>query len=361
MRDLTFYIVLLFYTGSFGQSVISNPLKPPLADFPVARPAEIGMNEDTIQRYLELIQSTPPADLRGLVVIKDGKLVVEEYFNTYWRETIHDIRSAGKSITALLLGIAIDQGLISDVDQKVCSFFPEFGSYPACSDKGLTIRHLLTMSSGLNADSGNSDSPGNSGNWIAEDNWVELAMSLDYVFTPGSQWVYTDVCPMLLGAIIERTSGMLLRDFAARYLFAPLSIREYYWYTGKGGQTGPMGNLYISALDFAKIGYLILNDGMFSGKEIVSAKWIHEMTLPRMDISSLNPFSDDYGYFWYLNTTSQNGRTYRYFFASGNGGNVLFIVPDQNMVVSIISSAYGQGYGHQRSHNVFQGILRAIK
>lgn len=219
------FAFFLFTAFSFAQKNSSDPLKPPIDLFNVVEPSVVGLNEDTIAKYLELIRDNRYPDFRGLVVIKDGNLAIEEYFNTYWRETIHDIRSAGKSITEILVGMAIDQGLISDVDQKVCSFFPEFASYKACSDEALTIRHLLTMSSGLDADSDNSNSPGNSGNWIAEDNWVEIAMNLDFVFTPGTRWVYTDVCPMLLGAIIERIPawycGILLPN---TYLIPCLSV-----------------------------------------------------------------------------------------------------------------------------------------
>ena len=99
-------------------------LKIPLAELPLTQAKAVGINPDSIQHLLTLIRTTPPSDFRGLVVLKEGKLVVEEYFNTYWRETIHDIRSAGKSITALLLGIALDKGLIKSEEQSLAEFFP---------------------------------------------------------------------------------------------------------------------------------------------------------------------------------------------------------------------------------------------
>jgi CubicO group peptidase (beta-lactamase class C family) len=321
-----------------------------------------GLDPDTIQQLIQLIRTTPPNDFRGLVIIKDDKVVVEEYFNTYWRETIHDIRSAGKSVTALLLGIAIDKGLIKNVNQSVLEFLPAAGSGSA-RDKyaKITIAHLLTMSSGLDADDADEKSPGRTANWIARDDWVTYAMQLPIRSDPGAQWVYSDVCPMLIGAIVEKVSGMKLSEFAKQNLFMPLGIREYYWYTGNGGSTGAAGNLYVSTLDLAKIGQLVLNGGRWQGKQVLSERWVREIAQKRFDISATDPFASGYGYFWWLGQKTVSGHTYSYSFASGNGGNLLFIVPDAHMVVSLTSSAYGQGYGHHRAHNVFGYVLRALR
>jgi CubicO group peptidase (beta-lactamase class C family) len=335
-----------------------------LTGAPLARgEAPPPLDPQAVQEMIELIRTTPPNDFRGLVVMKDGKVVLEEYFNTYWRDTVHDIRSAGKSVTALLLGVAIDKGLVKDVDQSIRDFFPRMQSAAPGADPyaKITIAHLLTMSSGLDADDGDEKSPGNALHWMSRDDWAKFAMTLPIRAEPGTKWVYSDVCAMLTGAIIERVSGMKLSDFARQNLFEPLGIREYYWYTGKGGNTGAAGNLYISTLDFAKIGQLVLDGGRWQGKQLVSQNWIREIARKRMDISNTNPFSQGYGYFWWLSEKNIDGRAYSVFYASGNGGNVLFIVPQEHLVVSLTSSAYGQGYGHQRAHNVFALILKAIR
>jgi CubicO group peptidase (beta-lactamase class C family) len=321
-----------------------------------------GLDPEAVQKLLELIRTTPPNDFRGLVVIKDGEVVIEEYFNTYWRETVHDIRSAGKSVTALLLGIAIDKGLVRSVDQSIRDFFPATQESALGADKyaKVTIANLLTMSSGLDADDGDDSSPGNAVHWMERDDWAKFAMTLPFSAEPGSQWVYSDVCAMLTGAVIEKVSGMRLSDFARQNLFEPLGIREYYWYTGKGGSTGAAGNLYISTLDFAKIGQLVLDRGRWKGKQLISESWTREISRKRFDVSQTNPFASGYGYFWWLGEKEVGGHDYSFSFASGNGGNVLFVVPEEHLVVSLTSSAYGQGYGHQRAHNVFEFVLKAI-
>lgn len=109
--------------GLYGQKKPADPLKPVISNLPAANPSEVGMRMDTISHLLELIRQTNHPDFRGLIVFKNNKLVVEEYFNTFWRATIEDIRSAGKSITGILAGIAIDQGLITSVDQRLDAFF----------------------------------------------------------------------------------------------------------------------------------------------------------------------------------------------------------------------------------------------
>jgi CubicO group peptidase (beta-lactamase class C family) len=121
-----------------------------------------------------------------------------------------------------------------------------------------------------------------------------------------------------------------------------------------------MGNLYISTLDFAKIGQLLINKGQWQGKSIVSSSWISEIYKTRFDISKDDPFAKSYGYFWFATTKEANGKTFDCMYASGNGGNLLFIVPSENLVVSLTASAYGQRYGNRRSHNIFTRILRSI-
>lgn len=355
-----FIIGLLTSSSCVGQSNVADKLKQPIPGLPRTDLASVKMSQDSITKLIQLINSTPPNDFRGMVVIKDNKLVVEEYFNTYWRETIHDIRSAGKSVTSLLLGIAIDKGLIKDVEQSIYDFLPgpKFNQPANDAHRDIKIKHLLTMSSGLSADDNDGNSPGSTGNWLTQDDWVNFAISLPMIFTPGQKFVYTDVCPMLIGAIIEETSGRKLSDFARENLFTPLGIREFYWYTASNGRTGPMGNLYLTTLDFAKLGQLVITKGLWQGKKIVSPTWINEISRKRFDLD--DRFANAYGYFWWGATKNINGKKYECFYASGNGGNLLFIVPGENLVVSLTSSAYGQGYGHHRAHNIFEYVLRSL-
>lgn len=362
VMNKTYWIIvgLLISLSSIGQKNSVEKLKQPIPGFSNIDLKSAGMSQDTIENLIHLIKTTPPNDFRGIVVFKNNKLVVEEYFHTYWRETIHDIRSAGKSVTSLLLGIAIDKGLIKDTGQSIYDFFPGTKFLSPAKDGHLDIRikHLLTMSSGLDADDNNAQSPGNTENWLTKDNWVNFAIALPMIFKPGQKYTYNDVCPMLIGAIIEEASKKKLSDFAKENLFTPLGIREFYWYTAQNGRTGPMGNLYISTLDFAKIGQLVLNKGSWQGNQIISSSWINEISKKRFDISANDPFASGYGYFWFIGNRSVSNKKYDYFYASGNGGNLLFIIPSENMVICLTSSAYGNG--HYRSFKIFEYILKSM-
>jgi CubicO group peptidase (beta-lactamase class C family) len=351
---------LLVSTTCFGQDDLTDKLRRPVPELPRRDLASVKMSQDTITKLIKIINSTPPNDFRGLIVIKDNKLVVEEYFNTFWRETIHDIRSAGKSVTSLLLGIAIDKGLVKSTEQSVYGFFPspKFTQPKTDGHRNIKIKHLLAMSSGLSADDDDDNSPGRTGNWLTEDHWVNFANSLPMIFEPGQKFVYNDICPMLVGAIIEVTSGKKLSDFAKENLFSPLGIKDNYWYTAPNGSTVPMGNLYLSTLDFAKLGQLVINKGQWQGKKIISSTWINEMLTKQLDID--DGVANGYGYFWWRATKNVNSKKYDCIYASGNGGNVLFIVPSENLVVCLTSSAYGQRYGHRRSRNIFEYVLRSL-
>ncbi len=344
------------------QNPSTNPLRPPIPGIPTVVPSEVGFNVDSLTRLVELIGSTPPRDFRGLVVIKDHKLVVEEYFNTYWRASIHDIRSAGKSVTALLLGVAMKEGLVKNLDQSVYSFF-SVSEYPNLNEdyEKISLRDLMNMASGIDADTDDSETPGMAVHWIGRDDWLEYILSVPMARDPGEQWVYADINAVLIGAVIEKVSGMSVKDYAEEKLFRPLGISQYYWFTNASNQTGAAGNLFLSTLDFAKIGLLVLNNGMWKNQQLIDPALLAEIKEKNFDLSATNPYADHYGGFWWKSTRQFGDHEVEYLFASGNGGNVLVVIPDQNMVVALTSSAYGPGPGHQRTYNILSQVVAALE
>ncbi len=322
-----------------------------------------GFNADSIQHLANLIWETPPKDFRGLVVIKNNEVVIEEYFHTFWRNTIHDIRSAGKSITAMLLGIAIEQGLVDDIDRDIYSFFPK-DKYPAINEdyKKFTLRHVLNMSSGLDADSEDNNTPGHAGQWIAMDDWSSYLLSVPHIEEPGKKWVYADIHALLIGMIVEETSGMSLKDFAKKYLFDPLGIEQWYWYTNASGQTGAAGNLYLTTLDFAKLGMVIVNEGKWGDQQLMEESYVEELISSKVfDVSDIISITDYYGFMWYKSHREFGDNTFDYLYASGNGGNHLVVIPDREIVIALTSSAYGPGLGHRRTYNIMGRVLRVLE
>lgn len=317
------------------------------------------LNRPMLRKLLDEAATAEPSDLRGLVVVQNGKLVMDEYYNSFWWENILDIRSAGKSVTAILGLIAIDKGLF-DLDTKVISLFPEYADHdnPSPQKSGITIEHLLTMSSGLDADSDNSNSPGSEENWFPSKDYVKLILDLPMAFEPGSKYVYNSACAMLLGAAIEKVSGKTMKEFGQEHLFGPMNFGDFFWQWSPAGRTTGMGNLYIRVREMAKIGQLMASGGKWNGKTIVSEHLIKKALTHHQDITTY-PEAAGYGYMWYMNSAEIKGETIQYYFASGNGGNKIFVVPSINLVVAVGQTAYGTGYSHRRASRFFGQILEA--
>jgi len=354
MRLSILPFILFSFFISYGQ-VRSIP------GLPNQSPEKAGFDPDEMEHLVNMIRTTPPSDFRGLVVIKDQQLIVEEYFHTFWRISLHDVRSAGKSVTSLLLGIALKEGLLEDLDQDVYSLLPR-EKYPMIHEdyKKITIRHLLNMASGLDADTDRSETPGHASNWMGLDDWKSYILKIPLVSTPGEQWVYADINPLVIAAIIEERSVMSLKEYAERTLFGPLGITQSYWYTNASGQTGAAGNLYLSTIDFAKLGMLVAQNGKWQNKQLIDPAYIEELMNEKVEgVADWWNLADSYGFFWYKAQRTFNGKTYEYLFASGNGGNHLIVVPEHQLVIALTSSAYGQRYAQQRSYDILRRVLGA--
>jgi CubicO group peptidase (beta-lactamase class C family) len=360
MKELTLLFCMLFLFWSNGQGQTSENGNPLSTELPSASLEDAGFNRDSIETLIDLIGSSSRKDFRGMVVIKDNHLVLEEYFNTFWRISIHDIRSAGKSVTALLLGIAIKDGLIKNLDQSVYALFSNELNPRINEDyKKVSLRDLLDMSSGLDADTDDSETIGHAVNWMSKDSWKEYLLNVPLTAQPGKNWVYADMNALLIGLAIEEAAGMSLKDYAREKLFDQLGIQQVYWYTNAANQTGAAGNLYLSTLDFAKLGLLVVNEGTWGGTQFINSDFIKELVEHKK--FDLSPFADSYGMLWYKSSGMIKGKNVDYLFASGNGGNHLIVVPEEEMVVALTSSAYGPGYGQGRSLTILSMIFSAME
>ena len=355
-------IIILYTQILFSVTLIAQ--RNPVSNLPFVNPEELGFSQDSLNALDDLIDNFEQSDYRALIVIKDNKLAIEYYYNSFWRNHIHDIRSAGKSITSLLLGVAIQEGFIeNNLNQDVYSFFSK-QKYPSINEgyRRVKLIHLLNMTSGLDADSDNSDTPGNAGKWMAQDEWVNYLLSISLTREPGTKWVYADINAVLVGAIIEEQTGMSLKDFAKQYVFDPLEIKEFYWYTNASNQTGGAGNLYISSLDFAKLGYLVLNEGKWGNEQIVNSNYIGQLINQNSNaIGEYNPLADGYGMLWYKSKRKFGTEEVGYLWASGNGGNHLVIVPEKNIVIAMTSGAYGNWYPHKRAYNILGKVFQSLE
>jgi CubicO group peptidase (beta-lactamase class C family) len=307
--------------------------------------------------FLELERDTAQ-DLKGVVVSRHGCIVAERYFNSDGPQSLHDIRSAGKSVTATLVGIAIRQGLIDGVDAPIVRYLPP--GMPAAQQR-IRVVDLLTMRAGLDSDDDDPDSAGNEDLMDESPAWIPFAYAVPMKQAPGQRYVYSSLTAFLAGAMVEHASGMTLHAFARKHLFEPLGIAETQWRQGPEGEGVGQGNLRISARDMVRIGRLYLDDGVAGGQRILDRAWVAQALSPIVDIADQDPYADGYGYMWYSKTYPLEGGAVRVHFASGNGGNKIYLVPALDLVVAITSSAYGQGRGQRRSERILLRLLDAIE
>ena len=295
-------------------------------------------------------------DLKGVVVRVDGQVAAERHYNGQPPSTLHDMRSAGKSVTSLLVGAARDRGLIDSLADPVRRYWPEAGG-SAIGD--VTLSDILTMRSGLAADDDRPESPGNEDRLDAVPDPVAFVLETPRAAPPGSAYLYNSLTAYVAGLVVEKATGRQGRDFAREALFDPLGITHFDWAVDAAGRLKGQGNLSLATHDMALIGQMALDGGSAGGRQVISRGWIEESLSPKVAIGAVDPYADGYGYFWYAKALPVGDRTVDIRFASGNGGNKIYVVPARNMVVAVTSSAYGRGYGQRRSQAILTALLAA--
>lgn len=309
-----------------------------------------------LERTLARWDADEHRDLRGVIVLRKGQVVAERYYNGETATDLHDIRSAGKSVTALLMGIAIDRSRVKAVTDPVQRYWPEArGS--AIGD--VALADVLTMRSGLAAFDEDPASPGNEDKLDEAPDPLAFILAVPRERPPGSAYRYNSMTSAVAGIVIAKASGQTMEGFAGKHLFAPLGITRWRWAADAAGYTKGQGNLSLTLRDFAAIGEMVRGDGTYRGRRIVSAAWLRQSLAPKVGIAEVDRYADGYGYFWYSKSYQIAGRPVRVSFASGNGGNKLYVVPQLDLVVAITSSAYGKGYGQRRSEEILKAVLAA--
>jgi CubicO group peptidase (beta-lactamase class C family) len=310
----------------------------------------------SVIRLLDTLGSDTTHDLKAVIVSRHGRTELERYFNGDGTETLHDIRSATKSITGLLVGLAIERRLLEGVEVPIGRVLP--AGMPAAMAR-IRVSDLLTMRSGLDSDDRDSLAAGNENRLDESKDWLEFAYGVPIKQAPGERYVYSSLTAFLAGAVVEQVSHQPLVTFADRHLFGPLGIRRRAWRRGPRGEGTGQGNLSIRAQDLLRIGQMVLDHGRFEGRQIVDSSWIEQSLTPHVAIGDVDRYADGYGYLWYTKTYERAGRQITIHFASGNGGNKIYLIPEYDMVVAITSSAYGRGYGQRRSERILLAILDA--
>lgn len=320
--------------------------------------SQAGFNKKRIETLnKEIAQNTFKA-ITSIVVIKEGKLLLEEYFNNAERNTLHDTRSVGKSFASTLMGMAISDGYIKDENQTLDTFYDlkDFSNYNPKKDN-ISLKDLLTMSSVFNGSDQDSESPGNEENMYPTDNWVKFTLDLpiDSLKSNHKRWDYFTAGVVLLGDILNQSVPDGLEKYADRKLFKPLGIPNYQWQYTPQKVVNTAGGLQMTSLDFAKIGQLYQNGGKWNGRQILPEGWVQKTFTKQIQITERT--NEFYGYLFWNKTFTVNGKNYETFYCAGNGGNKIFIFKDLPFTIVITAKAYNRPYAHSQVDQMMQEYI----
>jgi CubicO group peptidase (beta-lactamase class C family) len=315
----------------------------------------VGIDADKLQKMVDQICDSTYQGIHSTLIIKDGKLVFEQYFNGYTfnynakdfkgqftkftLNTIHNLASVTKSVTSVLFGIAGDQGFIDTIDDKLFNFFPQYASLNDSMKSQITLQHLLTMTSGImwnEQDVFYSEVENDIIQLFIVADPVRYILSKPVIHKPGSTYYYNGGNTNLLGEVIQETSKLKLDDFAKKYLFDPLGINQYQWIHINPDMVYASGDLKLRPRDMAKLGYLMLNDGVWKAKQILSTKWIENSTKSYVHFNN----KAGYGYQWWIKIYELGNVSIHSFAANGWGGQKIMVLPGLDAVVVFTAGNY---------------------
>ena len=306
----------------------------------------------------------------SVLVYQRGTILYEQYFNGADAATLHNTRSATKTVAGMLVGAAISDGLIAGVDEPVASFFPKLQPLknPDPRKDRITIEDFLTMSSLLECNDSNRYSRGNEERMYLVEDWVRFTLDLpikgfaawderpeDNQY--GRSFSYCTAGAHTLGQVVARASGGGLAEYAQKRLFAPLGIKRAEWQRTSLDRAVAAGGLGLTTRSFMKLGQLFTNKGAYSGKQILPAAWI-EKSLKTHVIAREGV---EYGYLIWKSPAEVSGRQIMTNFMSGNGGNRIVFIPKEDLVIVLTKTDYSKRGAHAASEKLItDGVLKRL-
>jgi CubicO group peptidase (beta-lactamase class C family) len=296
-----------------------------------------GLDKALLDTMMTKIIDGQYPNVHSVLIVKDGKLVFEEYFYEHNKYKLHEMRSASKSFISALTGIAIDKGYIKSKNESVLSYFPEYTiQNNSDAKKKITIAHLLTNQSGLDCDVSNPKSVGNETTMNNSDDWVKFTLDLPMIDSAGGKGMYCSGNPITLGRIVEKATNQTVPAFAKQHLFGPLDIKNFVWnYKPDKSSVETFCQVYLTSRDMAKFGLLYQNKGNWNGQQVISESWVAQSLQKHSVVQGVN-----YGYLWWNKYLDSDGVRYYTYAAQGNGGQKIYLFQEQNMVVVITGGNY---------------------
>lgn len=329
-----------FTTGSSLETCPYHYTPPEHIDgsWAVASLSVQNVNQQLIHDLMQQILGNRLKKIHGILLIKEGRLILEEYFSGYHRNLKHSVQSVTKSVTSILLGIARDRGHPVALDGKLAGYLPAYREMLATSAKGgITLEDLLTMRAGLEWNEFHM--PTDVYNMIWSRDAVRYVLERNLVDPPGQRFHYSTGLSTVLGRILMNVTGSDALAYAEAHLFNPLDISDYFWGTTADGSYSTGAALWLRPRDMAKLGYLFLNNGKWRGTQVVSREWvrqsIHAHVTGERDMVS----GSGYGYQWWRGSLRSGRRDIDVFYAAGHGGQYIVQIPELDVII-VTTSEY---------------------
>jgi len=372
-RVITFSFVQICVgvSVSLSAQVVQSSTPQSTTDgWPIATAESAGISSKPLQDLETAVRAGEFKKIGSVLIARHGKLVYEAYFDGD-ANALRDTRSATKSITDALIGIAISEKKLSGVDARVLKLLPEHArklQNPDPRKERITVEDLLTMSSPLECDDWNDASRGNEERMYLVEDWAQFILDLpmrgrmhvgEKIDPPpyGRYFSYCTGGVFILSEVVQKTTGLRTDRYAEEKLFGPLGINGAQWVYSPMNipQTG--GGLRLTSRDLLRIAQLYLNGGSWQGKRIVDEAWVRTSTQPHARIDD----DTDYGYLWWLKAFKSGGKSHPAFFMSGNGGNKVAVFPALDLAVVITSTNYSTRGMHEQTEKLLTDyILSAV-
>jgi CubicO group peptidase (beta-lactamase class C family) len=313
---------------------------------------DVGISRAGIEKFIQMIIDTPIDSVNSqedhaVLIARHGKLVLEEYFHGENREKPHDTRSASKSVASDLTGAAIHAGVPIKTSDFVYQVMND-GVFPTDLEphkRALTLEHLLTMSSGFDCDDNNPQTPGFEDNmWeqTEQPDFYKWTLALKIIRQPGAKAVYCSANSNLTGGVVARAARQSPQILFQKLLAEPLQIARYYLPLSPAGDYTMTGGARFPPREFMKLGQLHLNGGTWNGRRIFTPEWSRRATSP---LYYLDAYKQSYGYLWWVVEYPYRDRNVRAFFAGGNGGQIVMVIPELDLVMAFYAGNYNDAGG----------------
>lgn len=332
-----------------------------------ARAGSIGLSETRLAAMESAIRSGQFRKIGSVLIARDGKLVYEAYFGGTDVDTLHDTRSVTKTVTGMLVGIAIEQGRLAGLHAPVLTFFPDLlpVQNPRPRKESITVEDFLTMSSALECNDWDDSSPGNEERMYREKDWLRFTLDLPTRRLPSAavskgpafnrSFSYCTAGVFVLGAVLTRATTMPVEEFAGRHLFEPLGIERVEWQFSPHGLAMTGGGLRLRSRDLLKLAQLYANGGVWGGRRVVPESWVKTSVRLHARIDD----QTDYGYLWWLRSFGTEERKHAAYWMSGNGGNKVLVFPELKMTVVITSANYNTRGMHEQTERLLTEFILA--